>query len=125
MAPAFRPDTGSPPACDRTTCIVTTDGAESGSPASLPFAVLVAGTPIRRSPILQARGTGADLEASQWLEGANAQLARLNPNPPAPQCAPDLSRPAGPGEAGTASVSIARTPMRNDVVVAGRTTARP
>jgi hypothetical protein len=80
--------------------------------------VLVAGQPLRFDGWAQSRDGLADLDARNWLEGANADLRRLNANPSAPECAEDFTYPAGAGNLAFNRVSARRDRAVNDVVIA-------
>ena len=117
LSPAFGPDAPTLPACDRLTCLASAEHAEAGIAARQSFAVLVAGAPLRRGAIRQVRGSPADLDARNWLEGVNAGLRLLNPNPAAPQCPAEAVAGAGSRREDALRVSTTRTFDRNDVVV--------
>jgi hypothetical protein len=118
VAPASRPAPGSPAACDSISCLVLSQGASMASPRGHRFAVLVAGHPLDFDSGRQSRGGIADLDARNWLEGANAELRRLNANPPAPECAEDLTYPAGPGTLAFNRLEMRTGRLQNDIVVA-------
>jgi hypothetical protein len=117
VAPANRPATGTPAACDATSCLIVSNEVGVGAPRGHRFAVLVAGPPLLLDSGRQSRGPLADLDARNWLEGSNADLRRLNANPAAPECAEDRSYLGGPGSFAFNRVSVGTTPERNDVVV--------
>lgn len=119
VAPANRPATGKPAACDSISCLYISHEAGGVAPAGHRFAVLVAGPPLLLDSGRQSRGAFADTDASNWLEGANADLRRLNANPAAPECPADHSYPAGAATFSFNRLATLRTRSRNDVVVAG------
>ncbi|MCM2327985.1 MAG: hypothetical protein NDI88_08860 [Lysobacter sp.] len=119
VAPANRPAYGAPGACDPLACLFVSNGAEITASSGHRFAVLVAGPPLLLDSGRQSRGALADTDARQWLEGANADLRRLNANPAAPECAVDFSYPQGPGTASFNRVAALATRERNDTVVVG------
>ncbi len=119
VAPANRPATSAPAACDTLSCLFVTNEAGIAAPAGHRYAVLVAGPPLLFDSGRQSRGAPADTDASEWLEGANADLRRLNANPAAPECAADLSYPPGPGSPSFNRVATLATRNRNDAVVVG------
>ncbi|HQW38620.1 MAG TPA: hypothetical protein PLO00_07875, partial [Usitatibacteraceae bacterium] len=90
------------------------------APAGHRFAVLVAGPPLLFDSWRQSRAALADTDARHWLEGPNAELRRLNANPPAPECPADLSYPPGPGTATANRLATLASRERNDAVVTGR-----
>lgn len=119
VAPASHPATGVPAVCDSTACLhVSPDGGGLAPPVHR-FAVLVAGAPLISGAGRQSRAAPADLDAREWLEGVNAELRRLNPNPAAPGCPVDISLPAGSTMQAFNRVATLATRGRNDVVVAG------
>ncbi len=89
------------------------DGALLPVGARRDFAILVAGAPLAS----QAREGAGELDAAQWLEGPHRELASLNANPPAPQCAPEPGRPACAGGGCDRVVVAPRSSARNDVAV--------
>jgi hypothetical protein len=119
VAPASRPAPDAPHACDTLSCLFVTRDAENVEPHGHRFAVLVAGHPLLFDSGRQSRGAAGDTDARQWLEGANADLRRLNANPAAPGCAEDPSDPAGPASPSFNRVATLAARGRNDVVVAG------
>ncbi|MGE0356779.1 MAG: hypothetical protein AB7P08_07680 [Burkholderiales bacterium] len=120
VARANRPATGKPPPCDSLSCLFLSGESAGPAPAGYRFAVLVAGPPLIFDAGRQSRTDTADADARHWLEGANADLRRLNANPAAPDCPADPSYPAGPGAAAFNRVATRPERERNDVVVAGR-----
>ncbi|MBL0142719.1 MAG: hypothetical protein IPP91_11615 [Betaproteobacteria bacterium] len=119
VAPANRPAPGAPAACDSLTCLfVSQDGAGVASQGRR-YAVLVAGPPLLFDSGRQSRSAMADADVRDWLEGANADLRRLNANPAAPECPADLSYPEGPATASYNRVATLASRSRNDVVVTG------
>jgi hypothetical protein len=80
---------------------------------------MVAGPPLLFDSGRQSRAPLADTDAREWLEGANADLRRLNANPAAPDCDADPSIPAGPASPSHNRVATHATRSRNDVVVLG------
>ncbi len=125
LSPAFRPDAPALPACDRLSCLVRAETADAGTAQRHSFAVLVAGAPLRRNAVFQVRGGRAEGDARNWLDGGNADLRFLNPNPAAPECSADATEPSRLAGDDALRVSIARTPERNDVVVLGRAEGAP
>jgi hypothetical protein len=118
VAPANRPASGAPAACDTISCLVVANETGVAAPREHRYAVLVAGPPLLLDSWRQSRSASADLDARNWLEGANAELRRLNGNPEAPECAEDRSIFGGPGSTTAANrVAIGTTAYRNDVVV--------
>jgi hypothetical protein len=115
-APAASPSSLPRAACDAASCLASEDPADT---ALSSFAVIAAGAPLRFGPVSQARGPSAELDIRNWLEGANAELRRLNPNPDVPTCPEDGSRPRGPAGTPPFRYAAARGPDINDVVVAG------
>ena len=107
-------------ACDSTSCLVVGD-AKAGQR----FAVIVAGPPLARDEGRQSRGAFASLDALQWLEGANADLRRLNANPPATECPVDPSYPRGPGSVAFNRLASGTGRGANDIVVTPAAGARP
>jgi hypothetical protein len=118
-APASRPAPGAPATCDSTSCLFVSNDATGAAPPGHRFAVLVAGPPLLFDSGRQSRGASADIDARNWLEGANADLRRLNANPAAPECPADPSYPAGPANSSFNRLASLATRSRNDVVVAG------
>ncbi len=118
-APASRPAPASPAACDSQNCLFVSGGPGTHAAAGHRFAVLVAGAPLLLDSSRQSRSALADTDAREWLEGANADLRRLNPNPAAPECAADPSYPEGPPVPSFNRVAFDATRQRNDVVVVG------
>jgi hypothetical protein len=119
VAPASRPAPLPPVSCDSRGCIFVSDGPEASGAQGRRFAVLVAGAPLLVDGGRQSRGAAAEADARQWLEDANADLRRLNPNPAAPECGVDPSYPPGPPAFSFGRVATIATGRRNDVVVVG------
>jgi hypothetical protein len=117
VAPANRPAPGAPPACDSISCLVLSQGAASTASSDYRFAVLVAGHPLMFDSGRQSRAASADLDARNWLEGANADLRRLNANPAAPECSEDLTYPVGPGTLAFNRIEARTGRAQNDIVV--------
>jgi hypothetical protein len=115
VAPGFRAGAGVPDCGGANACIDVIDAANAVVATGKHFAVLVAGAPLFLPGFPQRHGSGVG-DARHWLEAANAQLERMNPNPAAPECAPDLSRVScAPGECARV-VQAARAPLFNDAV---------
>jgi hypothetical protein len=119
VAPASSPATVAPAACDSLACLVVAEDAGAPVRQGHRFAVLVAGPPLLFDAGRQSRAASADADAREWLEGANADLRRLNPNPAAPECGTDPSYPPGPATPSFNRVQKLATRSRNDVVVLG------
>jgi hypothetical protein len=120
VAPASRPAPGAPAACDALTCLHVSADGYGIAPAGHRHAILVAGPPLLFDSGRQSRGDAADAEVREWLEGAHADLRRLNANPAAPECPADPSYPAGPANPSFNRLATLASRSRNDVVVAGR-----
>ena len=106
--------------CDAKSCLVAGESA-----AGQRFAVVVAGPPLSRDEGRQSRGALADLDVRHWLEGTNAELRRLNPNPAAAECAADPSYPQGPGSGAFNRLASGIGRDANDLVVTPPPGARP
>jgi type II secretory pathway pseudopilin PulG len=119
VASSASPAPGPAAACDSLTCLFVSDEAGGLAPPGHPFAVLVAGPPLLFDSGRQSRGTPADTDAREWLEGANADLRRLNANPAAADCDADSSLAPGPASPAFNRVERLATRSRNDVVVVG------
>ncbi len=119
VAQASSPSTAASAACDSLTCLFMADDAGGPAPPGHRYAVLVAGPPLLFDSGRQSRAPLADADAREWLEGANADLRRLNANPAAPDCDADPWIPAGPASPSYNRVATRATPARNDVVVVG------
>ncbi|MDH5264011.1 MAG: hypothetical protein OEX21_04560 [Betaproteobacteria bacterium] len=119
VAPAGRPSDEAPRECDAASCLFVLQDSGTVDPAGRRFAVLVAGHPLLLDPGRQSRGALDDADARQWLEGANADLPRLNANPAAPGCTEDPSYAAGPASPSFNRLATLATRGRNDVVVTG------
>lgn len=119
VAAANRPATGAAAQCDSLSCLFISHDSGGVAPAGHRFAVLVAGPPLLFDSGRQSRAAQADIDATQWLEGANADLRRLNANPAAPGCAADASYPAGAASPSFNRIAAFAAPGTNDVVVAG------
>jgi hypothetical protein len=101
--------------CDARSCLVE---GESGT--GFPYAVIVAGPPLDREAGRQSRSPLAGLDVREWLEGANADLRRLNANPAAAECPVDPSYPPGPGSAAFNRLASGSGRQANDLVVSPR-----
>ena len=119
VAPANRPAAGTPPACDSISCLYVSRDSGGVAPRGYRFAVLVAGHPLLFDSGRQSRNALADLDVGNWLEGANADLRRLNANPAAPGCVEDHAYAAGPAATSFNHLATLATRSLNDVVVAG------
>lgn len=116
---ASAPKPSSAGACDTISCLSVAPAAgESAMSSGFRFAVLVAGHPLQFDGHRQARDATADRDAREWLEGSNAELRRLNPNPTVSDCAPDASYASGPGDTSAKQLTIERSRLVNDVVIA-------
>lgn len=120
VSAASRPASGPATNCDSLSCLLVSGEAGVAAPAGHRFAVLVAGPPLLFDSWRQSRAALADTDARHWLEGPNAELRRLNANPPAPECPADLSYPPGPGTATANHLATLASRERNDAVVTGR-----
>lgn len=119
LAAASRPAAGPAAACDPASCLLASGNPGAPTAAGHRFAVLVAGHPLLLDSVRQSRGSLADTDPRQWLEGANADLRRLNANPAAPECADDFTAPRGGADPASNRVAMGIAPGRNDVVVVG------
>jgi hypothetical protein len=119
VAPAGRPSPGVAATCDSLTCLFLSPDGSGVAPAAHRFAVLVAGPPLLFDSGRQSRNAEADADARNWLEGANADLRRLNANPAAPECAPDPTYPEGSSTPSFNRLATLPHRFRNDVVVGG------
>lgn len=119
VAPANRPASSAPSPCDASSCLQVSRDAGSVAPAGYRYAVLVAGHPLDLDSGRQSRGPMADLDANQWLEGANAHLRRLNADPAAPECSAEVTYAGGPASQPANQVALGVTRTRNDIVVVG------
>jgi len=91
LADEVRPDAAGA-GCTSGQCIEVVDALSAAIASGKEFAVMVAGPPLDLPNAPQRHATGFG-DPSQWLEGANAALERANPNPAAPECHLDASRP--------------------------------
>jgi hypothetical protein len=114
------PSAGAAIPCDTRSCLVVGESA-----AGKRFAVVVAGPPLSRDGGRQSRGALASLDPREWLEGANADLHRLNANPAAPECTADPSVPAGSGSRAFNRLASGQGRNANDAVVTPPPGARP
>lgn len=113
------PRPSSAEACDAIACLTVSPATGESTPQSgHRFAVLVAGHPLSFDGGRQSRDATADRDAREWLEGTNAELRRLNPNPTVSDCTPDASYSTGPGDASARRLTIERSRLVNDVVIA-------
>jgi hypothetical protein len=119
VAPASRPTLDPAATCDPRSCLLVSGNGGAAESGRRRFAVLVAGPPLILDSGRQSRGSLADTDARQWLEGANADLRRVNANPAAPECADDFTYPRGAADPAFHRVAMGPAPGRNDVVVAG------
>jgi hypothetical protein len=113
------PKPTSPEACDSISCLtlVPTSGETAPTPGYR-FAVLVAGHPLLFDSHRQARDSAADREIREWLEASNAELRFMNANPAASDCPADGIGPAGPVGSRANQLTIERSRLVNDVVIA-------
>jgi hypothetical protein len=101
--------------CASPPCLDLVDAGNTVVASGKRFAVIVAGAPLDLTGNPQRHGAGLG-SVRDWLEDANAALEGMNPNPAAPQCVPDLLRPACDGC--TRVMQAARSAQFNDVAVA-------
>jgi hypothetical protein len=119
IGPAVRPRAGIAQRCsDDSNCVQVQDSDSQLIAAGKEFAVLVSGTPMATGALAQSHGALALVDVRQWLEGSNADLQRMNPNPASSACAPDpLQAPCSPLSACN-RVTVARSRILNDVALA-------
>jgi hypothetical protein len=115
LAPAFRAGSATPQCGDSQPCLTVGDADGAAVASDKHFAVIVGGAPIFLPGFPQRHGSGVG-DARNWLEAANAGLERLNPNPPAAECAIDLMRPSCNAPECARVVQAARAPLFNDAV---------
>jgi hypothetical protein len=116
LAPGFRAGSAATQ-CDGAACVEIADAGGTVIASGKHFAVIVAGAPLVVGPLAQRHGDGIG-DARQWLEDANAALERANPNPAAPECAPDPSRTPCDTASCLWVTQAAPGPRFNDAVVA-------
>lgn len=118
VAPAFRAGSAAGDCRGGADACIEVVGAEGSAIVSgKHFAVLVGGPPLDLASFPQRHATGLG-DARHWLELANAGLERTNPNPAAPECAPDPFLPRCDAPPCAQVVQAARTASFNDAVVA-------
>jgi hypothetical protein len=119
IGPAVRPQPGAGQRCtDESGCLQAQDAGGRVLANGREFAVLVAGTPLATGALTQSRAATASTDARQWLEGSNAELRRMNPNPAAATCAPDPAQAPCAPLSSCNRVTVARGSSLNDVALA-------
>jgi len=68
--------------------------------------------------LAQSHGTATLVEVRHWLEGSNAELQRMNPNPASSACAPDRSLASCAPLSSCNRITTARSRESNDVALA-------
>ena len=116
LAPEVRPDGPGRPDCAARPCIEVVDVGNAAIASGKEFAVIVAGAPLDLPRLPQRHGTGL-ADARHWLEAANADLERANPNPAAPDCPVDALRAACDSASCLRVTAAARAALFNDVLV--------
>ena len=113
LAASHQPSLGAARACTAAECLTLVDETGAVRMTGKHFAVVVGGAAL---PGRGQRHAGTLATPAQWLEGANPELDRRNPDPPAPECPQESARAPCPG---CLRVTLAaRTSDFNDVVVA-------
>jgi hypothetical protein len=116
---ARRPRAGTAEACsDAANCLQVQDETGQVFANGKEFAVLVAGTPTGTGALVQSHSLGSVADVRQWLEGPNAELQRMNPNPVSTACAPGPSLAACTPLSSCNRVTMARSRASNDVALA-------
>jgi hypothetical protein len=119
LGAAVRPQAGMEERCsDDASCLQALDGEGHPVPPGKAFAVLVAGAPMATAALVQSHGPLALADPRHWLEGPNAELRAMNPDPASRACASDPPQPACRPLSSCNRVAAARDRHRNDVVLA-------
>jgi len=116
---ARRPQAGAARPCgDEASCLQVQDGAGRVFATGKEFAVVVAGAPMGTAALAQSHGAAALVEVRHWLEGSNAELQRMNPNPASSACAPEAWLASCAPLSSCNRITTARGRESNDVALA-------
>jgi hypothetical protein len=118
LGPALRPQPGVASRCSNNAdCLQVHDGDGRLLATGKEFAVLVSGAPIVAGALAQSHAA-SPADARHWLEGSNADLRRMNPNPESGACAPDPLLSTCAPVSSCNRVTLARGRESNDVALA-------